>query len=332
MKRLFSKITLKNAAKALLVLVAAWFAVHVFSILGLFLVAAYPLFWLIFPQKTVCFMCGVSQEGDKCRFCNEPVEKRAAYPKNLQSAVLNTIPLLLLTALSIGTVALEANVLRRAGILRPEPTVSFTIPDAGQYKIGQAIIMDIKVQGIETPINAVQADIQFDPEYLEVYDVSTKDSFGNIFINKDINNELGYVRLSGGLPNPGYSLPQGNFGSVIFIAKKAGIATVEFLDSSLVLANDGYGNNVIAELPDASYLIQPERMTQEELAEQERVLSSDVLGVTSDDTQLHFYEGPDVPQIDLGNIEAAQTPEQEASILELIHTMDSYILNTLGLE
>lgn len=91
--------------------------------------------------------------------------------------------------------------------------------------------MKIDITSIKVPINAVQADIGFEPHKLEVVDVSTEDSFANIFIQKEINNEVGYVRLTGGLPNPGFFADRGVFGTVFFKGISPGIVRIEFLPS-----------------------------------------------------------------------------------------------------
>jgi len=147
------------------------------------------------------------------------------------------------------------------------------------------------ITGIKVPINAVQADIGFEPHKLEVVDVSTEDSFANIFIQKEINNEVGYVRLTGGLPNPGFFTDHGVFGTVFFKGISPGIVRIEFLPSSMVLGNDGRGTNVVKDLVTVSYLILPERISEEEEEMQKSAsIESVVLGESSENTQMKFYE------------------------------------------
>lgn len=150
--------------------------------------------------------------------------------------------------------------------------------------------MTIEIVGIKTPINAVQTDLGFDPEKLEVVEISTEDSFANIFIQKEISNETGYARLTGGLPNPGFFADKGTFGTVFFKGKNPGVVKVEFLPSSMVLANDGRGTNVIKELASASYLILPEEVSEEERKQQEVLIKPVVLGERTEETQMKFYE------------------------------------------
>ena len=151
--------------------------------------------------------------------------------------------------------------------------------------------MKIEITGIKTPINTVQADIGFDPAKLEALDVITDTSFANIFIQKEINNDVGYARLSGGLPNPGFSANSGVFGTIIFKSKTPGAVKVEFLPTSMVLANDSTGTNVLKDYASISYLILPERVTSSEEESQKKLISDNtsVLGESSQNTQIKFY-------------------------------------------
>lgn len=152
--------------------------------------------------------------------------------------------------------------------------------------------MKIKVSNVETQINAVQVDLKYDPEMLEVIDISTRDSFASIFVNKEIDNSIGFARISGGLPNPGIRPSESGtvFGSVYLEGKSPGVTNVEFLPSSMVLANDGRGTNVLRELSSVSYFIVPDEVTSEEKQAQKAKLSADVLGTYDDDQILLFDE------------------------------------------
>jgi hypothetical protein len=151
--------------------------------------------------------------------------------------------------------------------------------------------MKIEVAGIKTPINAVQADLGFESSKIEVVDISTKDSFASIFVQKEINNKGGYSRLTGGLPNPGFFSDKGVLGTVFFKGKAPGVVKIEFLPSSMVLANDGRGTNVLKDLASVSYLILPEKISpEEEKMQKSIVLQSSVLGESTDGAQMKFYE------------------------------------------
>lgn len=278
-----------------IILILAWIIAHFMALLGIFAVVAYPIWAAFFGKKAVCLGCIRLDEGENCPLCNEKVEGKETYPKNGRSIFLNTLLLLFLTGISIGVVFLENAVIDSSGFLSSGKTVSFNIPEKNQYRTNEIFPMKIEISGIKTSINVVQADITFDPDVLEVVDLSTKDSFASIFVQKDINNNLGYIRLTGGIPSLGYSKETGVFGTVYFKAKNAGLAHVSFLPTSMVLADDGRGTNILKSFPSTSYIIKPEVLSAEEEMSQKQIFEADVLGARTDDTNL------DVCRIELGD-------------------------------
>lgn len=277
--------------KIVSLVVSSWLLVHLLAIFGFFLAVAYPLWWFLTPKKVPCLSCRTKKEEGWCPFCEQQIAKREEYHvKSIRSAFLNGFLILVLSLASFGIVFVESKVLFKLGFPPTPRTVMFSIPSKGQYKVGEIFPMKIEITGIRTPINAVQADIGFDPERLEAVEVSTSESFAKIFVQKEINNEVGYARLTGGLPNPGFTAEGGVFGIVFFRGKGPGITEISFLPSSLVLANDGRGSNVLKELASVSYLVLPEPLTEEEKEQQEALIQPIVLGEETDVTQMKFYE------------------------------------------
>ncbi|MCL4415131.1 MAG: cohesin domain-containing protein [Actinobacteria bacterium] len=176
----------------------------------------------------------------------------------------------------------------------PTPrTATFAFPSKSQYKIGEIFNMEIKVSGMKKPINVVQVDLGFDPHKVEIVDISTKKSFANIFIQKEIDNNKGFARLTGGLPNPGFFGSEDVFSTVLLKGKSPGLAAIRFLPSSMVLANDGQGTNILKDFGTAYYLILPEKLSEKE-QDQQLVLKADVLGASTikeDKQLLLFSEG-----------------------------------------
>lgn len=59
----------------------------------------------------------------------------------------------------------------------------------------------------------------------------------------------------------------------------------------MVLANDGRGTNVLKDLASVSYLILPERISQEEEEMQKQMIAwPEVLGEDVEDTKMRFYD------------------------------------------
>lgn len=241
-------------------LLASWFLVHILAILGLFLAVAYPIWWLLFPEKMPCIFCRFRNKKTPCAICGrtQSEHQRVYHVESLRVAIINSLLIVLFTFVSLFMLFLEAKVLDYFGFPATEKTVTMYLPSKGQYYLNQIFDMDIQISGAEVPINAVQADFSFDKDRLELLDISTEKSFANIFLHKEINNQAGFARLSGGLPNPGFTESYGVFGTMIFRTKLPGLAQVEFLPSSMVLANDGKGSNVLKDIASVSYMVLPE--------------------------------------------------------------------------
>lgn len=285
--------TINILIKIFALAVFSWILIHLLAVFGIFLSFSYPLWFLLAPKQTYCWFCRVKKEGEYCHFCRQPVRKAEGdSPKSFISACRNALLLLVFSVISLGLVFGESKILFKLGFPPTPKTVSFVIPPKGQYRLEEIFPMRIEIVGIKTPINAVQADISFDLRKAEVVDISTKESFANVFIQKEINNEVGYARLTGGLPNPGFFADRGVFGTVYFKGKNPGLFKVEFLPSSLVLANDSRATNVVKELASASYLILPEKITAEEEKQQQVIIQPGVLGEQTATTtaQLIFYD------------------------------------------
>jgi len=295
---------------------ASWLLVHLLAVFGVFLAVAYPLWWLWGPGRIPCLWCLIRKNKEECVFSH-----------SVKTGGL----ILVFTLISIGLVFLEGKVLFAFGFPPTPKTVTFVIPPKGEHRLGEIFPMKIEIAGIKTPINAIQTDISFRPDMLEVVDVSTKDSFANIFVQKEVNNEIGYARLTGGLPNPGYFADHGIFGEVYFKGKSPGIAKVEFLPSSMVLANDGKGTNVVKELASASYLILPEKITPEEEEQQEVLIQPVVLGTETEETQMKFYEEEKVLGTQVGQeIEKEKKFNLGKIFLDFLEKADSAILSFWG--
>lgn len=271
--------------------VLSWIFVHVFAILGVFLAVAYPIWWIIFPKLTPCIFCRTTPLGEKCKTCGEVVTMQNRAPTNFKSVTINFLTILLISGVSILTVYGESIALEKFGIQLEEPKVEFVIQDKQQYKIGEIFPIDLNIDSNEVYINAVQADIAFDTDKVEIVKLSLEESFAEIFIQKEINNENGYLRITGGLPSPGFNGDNGHFATVYFQSKEAGIFEIQFLPSSLVLENDGNGTNVLKSYPRTSYLIKPEYVTDTERELQSTILSlnNEVLGVESTQNQMLFF-------------------------------------------
>ena len=243
---------------------------------------------------------------------------------------INMLLIFFFTAISIGGVFLEYTIISRY-FYKPNPTAHFNISSQRTVYEGQIFPIELLLDGIEKPINAVQIDLSFDPEKLEVVEFVTKDSFIKIFIDKQIDNSVGFVRVSGGVPNPGYNKKIGLFGNLLVRAKKSGLVTVSILPSSAVLLNDGLGTNIMKQYGKYSYLILPKDDAIP--ADEEGFETALILGAQADQDKerLNFFEedGTIYP------VENSDKPEiafvKNNKIISLLHALDGWIMRIITL-
>ena len=96
-------------------------------------------------------------------------------------------------------------------------------------------------------INVVNATVKYDPEAVEILDIITTNSFcdPSLFLERNIDKEKGEVRITCGIPNPGYSLPTGTVAELLMQPLSLKAISLEFAEETQVLANDGLGTNVL---------------------------------------------------------------------------------------
>src|SRR3989344_104075 len=118
-------------------------------------------------------------------------------------------------------------------------------------------IISINIISGGESINVVEVEIRYDPTLLMVQEIKTTNSFcdQNFFVEKEIDNDNGMVRVVCGLPSPGFNDLKGVAFELAVRALKPGRASLWFGENTAVLANDGLGTNVLRNKTDASYLI-----------------------------------------------------------------------------
>jgi len=325
---------IKLIASTTLLLVGSWLLVHTIAVGGALIALAYFVLWITFPLRVPCFLCRLRKNNTPCFGCGVvPKDGTTSHPRSLRCATYNMLVIMMLSAISLALVFVEMRVLHALKPNAPS-TVSFVFPPDDEHYLGETFPLEIKFAEIETPINAVRADIQFDAERLEVVSVSTERSFASVFIQQEIDNEGGFVRLSGGLPSPGFTGKNGVFGTIYFRAKKPGIASIEYLPSSLALANNNQGVNILKSLSSTSYLILGEAPLGNAVintndASQEN--QEAVLGSQSDVNQMIFFENetietstPDTQELKVQD--QAQESNMLSTGIELMTYVDENIL------
>lgn len=306
----------------------SWVLLHFFALLGPFIALSLPIWWLFFPRKIPCIGCQFRSEGEFCPFCGREVQRDA--PRRFRSVLIHMVLLFLLFLISLGTVYGERELLKELGITLIRRTATFEIPPRGQFRLGEVFPMKITISGIRRPINAIQADFSFDPQRLELMEFSTSESFATVFVQKEINNDQGFGRITGGVPNPGFFSERGTLATAYFRGKIPGLAEVKFLPSSMILANDGHGSNVLGKLGSSHYLILPETLSETEFEIQESVLLPEILEAREEqEEKMIFFEESGVLGEKLGELEygAPRRGFFAQKLLVVLNSFNSAVIN-----
>ena len=135
--------------------------------------------------------------------------------------------------------------------------VLVALPSKGNFNVGDTIKVSLLVNTIDQSVNAVAGSIIFPPDKLEMASTSKDNSIINLWIQEPALNATGdAVTFSGVLPSPGFVGPAGQVLNVSFKVKATGIAIIDIKDAQ-VLANDGLGTNILAQVVPANLTLVP---------------------------------------------------------------------------
>lgn len=273
-----------------------WLAAHLLVVLGPLFLLFYPLLHWLVPSL---------------RIVRRPMKFMAF--------------IAVLTCVSLALVYLEFAVLRSSRLLSYRPDTSFMLSNANRYRIGELIVLPLEIYNIEQPINAVQIDLSFDPQKVQILRIDVSDSFAQFFLQQEIDNAHGWLRVSGGLAGGGFQQERGLFATVYLIAKSHGVTELVYLPSSLILANDGLGSNVLRRAPRQQILILPEQLSREEAKMQQARLSTWETESTAADEQLVFCSQLDDSRV-LGAVDDGRRFLRYVKLLEVIYLLDSKLI------
>lgn len=117
---------------------------------------------------------------------------------------------------------------------------------------GDTFSADIMVDPGGQPINAVGFTVNFNNSMVAVKNIEITNSFCELFIINEFDNfEQGEINIACGKPYPGIEKTS-LIARVDFLVSGNGWSDLEFDENAMVLANDGYGTNVISELKNIS--------------------------------------------------------------------------------
>lgn len=137
----------------------------------------------------------------------------------------------------------------------------FISPSSGNYTEGQAFSVRVAVSSTRQAINAVSGTLSFPSDLLQVTSISKGSSILTLWVQEpSYSNARGTVSFEGVVPNPGFSGSDGRVVTVNFRVIKSGTAKLSFSNGSL-LANDGYGTNVLKNIGTANFNLSPKPVT-----------------------------------------------------------------------
>ena len=131
----------------------------------------------------------------------------------------------------------------------------FITPTSRSYVVGDVFTVTLNVS-TDFPINAVEADLVYPADKLELVSFSKEDSIIDFWVNGPVvSRNSGDIYFAGVIPNPGY---KGNGGSVLglnFRVKSSGDAIIS-VSSGSVLANDSFGTQILSKVVGGRYRLE----------------------------------------------------------------------------
>ena len=140
-----------------------------------------------------------------------------------------------------------------------QAAVLYLSPSTGSYYQGDTFMVEIRLDTQGEYINAVEANLNFSPDILEVKDLSQGNSILTLWVKEPGFSE-NKISILGGVPG-GYQGADGLLGKIIFQVSESGqgSARINFQDDSKVLLNDGKGTEAKLTIQGAKFNIIPEK-------------------------------------------------------------------------
>lgn len=129
-------------------------------------------------------------------------------------------------------------------------------PATGSFSVGDIFTVSVYLNTGGQAVNAVEADLSFPPDKLQVVSPATGTSFIQIWVNQpSYSNRAGTLSFQGTVPTPGINAGAALLSTVTFRVVDTGTAVVKFLDTSHVLLNNGQGTDILSQTTDGIYTL-----------------------------------------------------------------------------
>jgi preprotein translocase subunit SecG len=131
----------------------------------------------------------------------------------------------------------------------------FLSPASGAYTVNKPFSVKVMVNSGGQTINAAEAGLKFDSQYLMVSSISEASTIFSLWTAKpSFSNTNGTISFGGGLYSPGYNGSAGTIFSIVFSSKKEGTTKVT-LNNGVILLDDGKGTNAFSGFGNGTYVI-----------------------------------------------------------------------------
>lgn len=129
-------------------------------------------------------------------------------------------------------------------------------PYSGTFFVGNTFDISVFVDTEESVINAIEVNLKFPADLLQVTSPTAGSSFISIWADQpSYSNKDGTVNFRGGVPNPGVKTSAGLISTITFRAKAPGVAKISFSESSKILLADGKGTNILQSAAPGEYTL-----------------------------------------------------------------------------
>lgn len=126
-------------------------------------------------------------------------------------------------------------------------------PNSGTFSVGSTFDVSIFVNTEDKAINALELDLKFPPDKLQLVSPQTNLSVIEIWTSQPkFNNRTGKISLQGGVPN-GITTSKGLIATFTFRVRSVGSAIISFQDGTKTLLNDGLGTDALVDTKSALY-------------------------------------------------------------------------------
>ncbi len=143
---------------------------------------------------------------------------------------------LVTVAMSFGLVILPQ--LAHAAIL-------YATPESQSVEVNRTAVVDVRLNSEKVVVNAVQARVTFNPDAVDILEVSKAGSFLKLWTEEPhVDAATGVITFSGGIPNGSYVI-NGRLITIVLRPKLVGASTIGIdAGTSGVYLNDGLGTKV----------------------------------------------------------------------------------------